>query len=67
MQEKLLQEKLAVQKMTDELEEKERNIEQLNKTFSEVSRNSRSTTSDHTSWEEPCAMLIRSHDRVLWA
>ncbi|NWI08951.1 CE85L protein, partial [Crypturellus soui] len=35
MQEKLLQEKLAVQKMTDELEEKEKNIERLNKTLFE--------------------------------
>ncbi|KFM14114.1 Centrosomal protein of 85 kDa-like, partial [Aptenodytes forsteri] len=38
MQEKLLQEKLIVQKMTNELEEKERNIEQLNKTLSEDQR-----------------------------
>ncbi|XP_010222517.1 PREDICTED: centrosomal protein of 85 kDa-like, partial [Tinamus guttatus] len=38
MQEKLLQEKLAVQKMTDELEEKEKNIERLNKTLFEVSK-----------------------------
>ncbi|KFP97401.1 Centrosomal protein of 85 kDa-like [Haliaeetus albicilla] len=38
MQEKLLQEKLIVQKMTNELEEKERNIEQLNKTLSENQR-----------------------------
>nr|XP_047921506.1 centrosomal protein of 85 kDa-like isoform X1 [Anser cygnoides] len=38
MQEKLLQEKRAVQKMANELEEKERNIEQLNKTFSENQR-----------------------------
>ncbi|KFR03613.1 Centrosomal protein of 85 kDa-like, partial [Opisthocomus hoazin] len=38
MQEKLLQEKLMVQKMTNELEEKERNIEQLNKTLSENQR-----------------------------
>ncbi|NXT35095.1 CE85L protein, partial [Pelecanoides urinatrix] len=38
MQEKLLQEKLIVQKMTSELEEKERNIEQLNKTLSENQR-----------------------------
>ncbi|NWY05848.1 CE85L protein, partial [Nothoprocta ornata] len=35
-QEKLLQEKLAVQKMTDELEEKEKNIERLNKTLFEL-------------------------------
>ncbi|NXA47088.1 CE85L protein, partial [Nothocercus julius] len=35
MQEKLLQEKLAIQKMTDELEEKEKNIERLNKTLFE--------------------------------
>ncbi|NXA42100.1 CE85L protein, partial [Eudromia elegans] len=35
MQEKLLQEKLTVQKMTDELEEKEKNIERLNKTLFE--------------------------------
>ncbi|KFO07563.1 Centrosomal protein of 85 kDa-like, partial [Balearica regulorum gibbericeps] len=38
MQEKLLQEKLIVQKMKNELEEKERNIEQLNKTLSENQR-----------------------------
>ncbi|NXU09801.1 CE85L protein, partial [Pardalotus punctatus] len=38
MQEKLLQEKLIIQKMTNELEEKERNIEQLNKTLSENQR-----------------------------
>ncbi|KFQ03658.1 Centrosomal protein of 85 kDa-like, partial [Leptosomus discolor] len=38
MQEKLLQEKLIVQKITNELEEKERNIEQLNKTLSENQR-----------------------------
>ncbi|KFW12270.1 Centrosomal protein of 85 kDa-like [Fulmarus glacialis] len=38
MQEKLLQEKLVVQKTTNELEEKERNIEQLNKTLSENQR-----------------------------
>uniref|UniRef100_A0A8B9B7K9 Centrosomal protein 85 like n=1 Tax=Anser brachyrhynchus TaxID=132585 RepID=A0A8B9B7K9_9AVES len=38
MQEKLLQEKRTVQKMANELEEKERNIEQLNKTFSENQR-----------------------------
>ncbi|XP_065537070.1 centrosomal protein of 85 kDa-like isoform X2 [Lathamus discolor] len=38
MQEKLLQEKLIVQKMTNELEEKERNIEQLNKALSENQR-----------------------------
>ncbi|NXP49903.1 CE85L protein, partial [Heliornis fulica] len=38
MQEKLLQEKLLVQKMTNELEEKESNIEQLNKTLSENQR-----------------------------
>ncbi|XP_035176380.1 centrosomal protein of 85 kDa-like isoform X1 [Oxyura jamaicensis] len=38
MQEKLLQEKRMVQKMANELEEKERNIEQLNKTFSENQR-----------------------------
>ncbi|KFP75601.1 Centrosomal protein of 85 kDa-like, partial [Acanthisitta chloris] len=38
MQEKLLQEKLVIQKMTNELEEKERNIEQLNKTLSENQR-----------------------------
>uniref|UniRef100_A0A8D0FBY0 Centrosomal protein 85 like n=1 Tax=Strix occidentalis caurina TaxID=311401 RepID=A0A8D0FBY0_STROC len=38
MQEKLLQEKLIVQKMTNELEEKEKNIEQLNKTLSENQR-----------------------------
>ncbi|KFP30893.1 Centrosomal protein of 85 kDa-like, partial [Colius striatus] len=38
MQEKLLQEKLIVQKMANELEEKERNIEQLNKTLSENQR-----------------------------
>ncbi|NXW64072.1 CE85L protein, partial [Eurystomus gularis] len=38
MQEKLLQEKLVVQKMTNELEEKERNIEQLNKSLSENQR-----------------------------
>lgn len=37
MQEKLSQEKLIMQKMTNELEEKERHIEQLNKTLSEVS------------------------------
>ncbi|KAM6139106.1 centrosomal protein of 85 kDa-like [Phoenicopterus ruber ruber] len=38
MQEKLLQEKLVVQKMTNELEEKEKSIEQLNKTLSENQR-----------------------------
>ncbi|KFQ94599.1 Centrosomal protein of 85 kDa-like, partial [Nipponia nippon] len=38
MQEKLLHEKKIVQKMTNELEEKERNIEQLNKTLSENQR-----------------------------
>ncbi|XP_053917485.1 centrosomal protein of 85 kDa-like isoform X4 [Cuculus canorus] len=38
MQEKLLQEKQIVEKMTNELEEKERNIEQLNKVFSENQR-----------------------------
>ncbi|NXH15627.1 CE85L protein, partial [Bucco capensis] len=38
MQEKLLQEKIVVQKMTNELEEKERSIEQLNKTLSENQR-----------------------------
>lgn len=38
MQEKLSQEKLIIQKMTNELEEKERHIEQLNKTLSEVSK-----------------------------
>ncbi|KFW06869.1 Centrosomal protein of 85 kDa-like [Eurypyga helias] len=38
MQEKLLQEELLVQKMTNELEEKERNIKQLNKTLSENQR-----------------------------
>ncbi|NXD76699.1 CE85L protein, partial [Halcyon senegalensis] len=38
MQEKLLQEKLTVQKMTAELEEKDRNIELLNKTLSENQR-----------------------------
>ncbi|NXG50636.1 CE85L protein, partial [Psilopogon haemacephalus] len=38
MQEKLLQEKLAVQQMANELEEKEKNIEQLNKTLSENQR-----------------------------
>ncbi|NXI43117.1 CE85L protein, partial [Galbula dea] len=38
MQEKLLQEKLIVQKMSNELEEKERSIEQLNKTLSENQR-----------------------------
>lgn len=48
MQEKLLQEKLIVQKMTHELEEKERNIEQLNKTLSEVSKNSSNLIPDYT-------------------
>lgn len=38
MQEKLSQEKLLIQKITNELEEKERHIEQLNKTLSEVSK-----------------------------
>ncbi|KFO77171.1 Centrosomal protein of 85 kDa-like, partial [Cuculus canorus] len=38
VQEKLLQEKQIVEKMTNELEEKERNIEQLNKVFSENQR-----------------------------
>ncbi|NXQ53279.1 CE85L protein, partial [Anthoscopus minutus] len=38
MQEKLSQEKLIIQKMTNELEEKERHIEQLNKTLSENQR-----------------------------
>ncbi|NXY87693.1 CE85L protein, partial [Alcedo cyanopectus] len=38
MQEKLLQEKQIVQKMTNELEEKEKKIEQLNKTLSENQR-----------------------------
>ncbi|XP_068794244.1 centrosomal protein of 85 kDa-like isoform X7 [Struthio camelus] len=38
MQEKLLQEKLAVQKITNELEEKEKNIERLNKTLFENQR-----------------------------
>ncbi|KFP41626.1 Centrosomal protein of 85 kDa-like, partial [Chlamydotis macqueenii] len=38
MQEKLLQEKHIIQKMTNDLEEKERNIEQLNKTLSENQR-----------------------------
>lgn len=38
MQEKLSQEKLIIQKMTNELEEKERHIEQLNNTLSEVSK-----------------------------
>ncbi|XP_069707877.1 centrosomal protein of 85 kDa-like isoform X3 [Phaenicophaeus curvirostris] len=37
-QEKLLQEKQIVEKMTNELEEKERKIEQLNKVFSENQR-----------------------------
>lgn len=35
--------------MTNELEEKERNIEQLNKTFSEVSKNSKNPIHDHAS------------------
>ncbi|KFU90704.1 Centrosomal protein of 85 kDa-like, partial [Chaetura pelagica] len=38
MQEKLLQEKLLVQKMTNDLEEKESHIEQLNKAVSENQR-----------------------------
>ncbi|KFO62347.1 Centrosomal protein of 85 kDa-like, partial [Corvus brachyrhynchos] len=38
MQEKLSQEKLIIQKMTNELEEKDRHIEQLNKTLSENQR-----------------------------
>lgn len=38
MQEKLSQEKLIIQKMTNELEEKERHVEQLNNTLSEVSK-----------------------------
>jgi len=46
MQEKLLQEKRTVLKMTNELEEKERNIEQLNKTLSEVSKNSKNPIHD---------------------
>lgn len=65
MQEKLLQEKLIAQKLSNELEEKERNIERLNKTLSEVSKNSRNPNPDHTSWEEP--FRIRSHGRALWA
>jgi len=65
MQEKLLQEKLMVQKMTNELEEKERNIEQLNKTLSEVSKNPQNPTPDHTSWKEPYRMITRSHGRAL--
>lgn len=48
MQEKLLQEKRTVQKMANELEEKERNIEQLNKTFSEVSKDSKNPIHDYT-------------------
>lgn len=65
MQEKLLQEKLIVQKMTNELEEKERNIEQLNKTLSEVSKNFSNPIPDHTNWEEPYRMIMRSHGRAL--
>lgn len=65
MQEKLLQEKLIVQKMTNELEEKERNIEQLNKTVSEVSKDSKNPTPDHTSWEESYGMIIRFQGRAV--
>lgn len=65
MQEKLLQEKLIAQKMTNELEEKERNIEQLNKTLSEVSKNSSNPTPHHSSWEVPYRMVIKSHGRAL--
>lgn len=65
MQETLLQEKLVVQKMTNDLEEKEKNIEQLNKVLSEVSKDSEHPTSDHTSWEEPCKLIITSHGRAL--
>lgn len=48
MQEKLSQEKLIIQKMTNELEEKERHIEQLNKTLSEVSKTAPVTQSPTT-------------------
>lgn len=37
MQEKLLQEKLTVQKLKSELEEKDKNIQQLHQTLHEVS------------------------------
>lgn len=48
MQEKLSQEKLIIQKMTNELEEKEKHIEQLNKTLSEVSKTAPVTQSPTT-------------------
>ncbi|XP_040523422.1 centrosomal protein of 85 kDa-like isoform X5 [Gallus gallus] len=60
MQEKLLQEKRTVLKMTNELEEKERNIEQLNKTLSENQR----LTEENASLKEQIRQVEQSRQPV---
>uniref|UniRef100_A0A8C3L0S5 Centrosomal protein 85 like n=1 Tax=Chrysolophus pictus TaxID=9089 RepID=A0A8C3L0S5_CHRPC len=60
VQEKLLQEKRTVLKMTNELEEKERNIEQLNKTLSENQR----LTEENASLKEQIRQVEQSRQPV---
>ncbi|XP_072189284.1 centrosomal protein of 85 kDa-like [Excalfactoria chinensis] len=60
MQEKLLQEKRTVLKITNELEEKERNVEQLNKTLSENQR----LTEENASLKEQIRQVEQSRQPV---